>query len=141
MAADAMGLMAFYPQIKWVHIAAISASGSLFALRGALVQARRPAWAMAAPVRYLSYSIDTVLLTAALMLLTILPGAMFANGWLTLKLALVVAYVVLGSFALKRGRTPRMRTTCFVAALLVFVTIIGIALVHHPLGWLLRWFV
>jgi uncharacterized membrane protein SirB2 len=135
-----MGLLAFYPQIKWVHIAAISASGSLFALRGALVQAGHPRWAMAAPVRYLSYGIDTVLLTAALMLLTILPGAMFANGWLTLKLVLVVAYVVLGSFALKRGRTPRMRTTCFVAALLVFVTIIGIALAHHPLGWLLRWF-
>jgi len=92
------------------------------------------------PVRWFSYAVDTALLTAALMLLTILPGAMFANGWLTLKLVLVVAYVVLGSFALKRGRTPRMRTTCFVAALLVFVTIIGIALAHHPLGWLLRWF-
>jgi uncharacterized membrane protein SirB2 len=135
-----MGLLAFYPQIKWVHIAAISASGSLFALRGALVQARRPTWAMAAPVRYLSYSIDTVLLTAALMLLTILPGAMFANGWLTTKLVLVLVYVVLGTFALKRGRTARVRLACYSAALLVFATIIGIAIAHHPLGWLLRWF-
>jgi len=131
-----MGLMAFYPQIKWVHVAAISASGSLFALRGALVQAGRPGWAMAAPVRYLSYTIDTVLLTAALMLLTILPGAMFANGWLAVKLVLVGVYVVLGTFALKRGRMPRQRATCFIAALLVFATIIGIALAHHPLGWL-----
>jgi len=135
-----LGLMAFYPQIKWVHVAAVSASGSLFALRGTLVQAGHPRWAMAAPVRYLSYSVDTVLLTAALMLLTILPRAMFANGWLTVKLALVVVYVVLGTFALRRGRTPRVRATCFIAALLVFVTIIGIALAHHPLGWLLRWF-
>ena len=137
---DAMGLMAFYPQIKWVHIAAVSTSGSLFALRGALVQARRPRWAMAAPLRYLSYTIDTVLLTAALMLLTMLPGAMFANGWLTTKLALVVAYVALGTFALKRGRTPRARAACYTAALLVFATIIGIAIAHHPLGWLMRWF-
>ena len=136
---EQLGLMAFYPQIKWVHVAAVCASGALFTLRGALVQANRQRWAMAAPVRYLSYSIDTVLLTAALMLLTILPGAMFANGWLTLKLVLVVVYVVLGTLALKRGRTPRMRASCFVAALLVFVTIIGIALAHHPLGWLLRW--
>ena len=67
---------------------------------------------MAAPLRYLSYSIDTVLLTAALMLLTILPGAMFANGWLATKLVLLVAYVVLGSFALKRGRTPRRAPGC-----------------------------
>ena len=137
--SEAAGLIAFYPQIKWVHIAAVCASGSLFALRGALVQAGIPRWAMTAPVRYLSYTIDTILLTAALMLLTILPGAMFANGWLTAKLVLVVVYVGLGTFALKRGRTPRMRTTCFVAALLVFATIIGIALAHHPLGWLLRW--
>ena len=137
--SEAAGLIAFYPQIKWVHIAAVCASGSLFALRGALVQAGIPRWAMTAPVRYLSYTIDTILLTAALMLLTILPGAMFANGWLTAKLVLVVVYVGLGTFALKRGRTPRMRTICFVAALLVFATIIGIALAHHPLGWLLRW--
>jgi len=133
------GMLGFHPQILFVHILAISLSGSLFALRGLgmLAGAR---WPQAAPVRYLSYSIDTVLLTAALMLLTILPRAMFANGWLTVKLVLVVAYVVLGSFALKRGRTPRIRTTCFVAALLVFAAIIGIALAHHPLGWLLRWF-
>jgi uncharacterized membrane protein SirB2 len=137
---DAIGLMAFYPQIKWVHIAAVTASGSLFAARGLLVQTNRPRWAMAAPVRYLSYSIDTVLLTAALMLLTLLPGAMFANGWLNWKLALIVVYVVLGTYALKRGRTPRVRTIAFVAALLVFFAIIGIALAHHPLGWLLRWF-
>ena len=137
--SDAGSLMVFYPQIKWVHIAAVSASGSLFALRGALVQAGRTHWAMAAPVRYLSYTVDTLLLTAALMLLTILPGAMFANGWLTTKLVLVVAYVVFGTFALRRGRTPRMRAACYLAALLVFATIVGIALAHHPLGWLLRW--
>jgi len=131
-------LLAFYPQIKWVHVAAVCSSGTLFLLRGLLVQARWPAWAMAAPVRYLSYTVDTILLTAALMLLTILPHAMFANGWLTAKLVLVVVYVLLGSFALKRGRTPRVRLACYVAALLVFATIIGIALAHHPLGWLLR---
>jgi uncharacterized membrane protein SirB2 len=135
---DGVGLMAFYPQIKWVHIAAISASGSLFAVRGALVQAGRTRWAMAAPVRYLSYGIDTVLLTAALMLLTILPGAMFANGWLTTKLALVAVYVVLGTLALRRGRTARVRLTCYLAALLAFASVIGIAIAHHPLGWFAR---
>lgn len=136
--SDAIGLMAFYPQIKWAHVATVVASGSLFALRGLLVQAGRPRRAMAAPVRYLSYSIDTLLLTTALMLLTMLPGAMFANGWLTVKLVLVVVYVVFGMFALKRGKTPRVRSTSFVAALLVFFAIIGIALAHHPMGWLLR---
>lgn len=132
-------MIEFYAQIKWVHIAAVLASGSLFLLRGLLVQAGRPTFAMAAPVRYLSYSIDTTLLTAALMLVTILPGAMFANGWLTTKLILIVAYVVLGTVALKRGRTPRVRTVCYVLALLVFGFVLSIARTHQPLGALSRW--
>ena len=131
-----MSMMVFYPQIKTVHIAAVVCSGSLFFLRGALVQAGRSTWAMVAPLRYLSYGIDTVLLTAALMLLTILPGAVFANGWLTAKLILLVAYVVLGSFALKRGRTPRARQLFFAAATLTYFVMFGIARAHHPLGWL-----
>lgn len=129
--------MAFYPQIKWVHVAAVLCSGAIFLLRGMLVQAGKQQLALAAPVRYLSYSIDTILLTAALMLLTMLPGAMFANHWLTVKLVLIVVYVGLGTFALKRGRTPRVRLNCYLAALLTYATIIGIALAHNPRGWLL----
>jgi uncharacterized membrane protein SirB2 len=132
-------MIEFYRQIFWVHVAAVIASGSLFAVRGVLVQAGSR-WGMAAPIRYLSYSVDTVLLTAALMLVTILPRAMFANGWLATKLALLVAYVVLGSFALKRGRTPRVRRASYLAALAVFATMLGIARAHHPLGWFQLWF-
>jgi len=129
----------FYPQIRAIHILAVTLSGSLFALRGLGVLAGAR-WPRFAPVRYLSYTIDTVLLTAALMLVTILPAAVFANHWLTVKLVLVVVYVVLGVFALRRGRTPRARAICYAAALLVFGTIVGIARMHHPLGWLLPWF-
>lgn len=125
---------AFYPQIKWAHVACVLASGALFLLRGLLVQAGRPWLAMAAPVRWLSYSIDSALLTAALMLLTILPGAMFANGWLTAKLVLLVAYVALGTFALRRGRTARTRAICYVLALAVYAFMLTIARSHHPLG-------
>lgn len=31
-------MLEFYPQIKWLHIACVLASGSLFALRGLLTQ-------------------------------------------------------------------------------------------------------
>jgi uncharacterized membrane protein SirB2 len=126
-------MLEFYPQIKAVHIAAVIASGSLFALRGAAVQFGAK-WAMAAPLRYLSYSIDTVLLTAALMLATVLHQLPFVQGWLTAKVLLLVCYVVLGTFALKRGRTRVVRTTCWIAALLVYLFIVSIARAHHPLG-------
>lgn len=132
-------MIEFYPQIKAVHIACVMASGALFALRGLLVQAGQQRWALAAPLRYLSYTIDCVLLTAALMLLTILPHAMFANGWLWAKLTLVVSYIILGSLALKRGRTARTRLLCYLLALLAYGLAYHIARSHHPLGALASW--
>jgi len=130
-------MLAFYPQIKAVHVAAVLLSGVVFVARGMLVQAGRERWAMCGPARYASYGIDTVLLTAAFMLVTILPGALFANHWLTFKLALLVVYVTAGSLALKRARTHRARMFFFVGALTVYAIMIGIARAHHPLGWLL----
>ncbi len=126
-------MIEFYPYIKLLHVGAVIASGSLFLLRGLAVQSGMT-WAMAAPVRYLSYSIDIVLLTAALMLLAVLPAAVFANGWLWLKLTLLVVYVGLGTFALKRGRTPAIRLVCFLGALAVFACMYMIARTHDPLG-------
>ncbi|MGV8930947.1 MAG: SirB2 family protein [Luteimonas sp.] len=131
-----MSLMVFYPQIKDVHIACALASGALFALRGgaALLGAR---WPLSLPLRWLSYTIDTSLLTAALMLLTMLPWAIFGNGWLTVKLLLLVVYVALGVFAMRRGRTRRTRAICYFAALAVFATVYSIARAHNPWGWML----
>lgn len=126
-------MIAFYPEIKLVHIVAVLASGGLFFLRG-LVLHLGGRWAMAAPLRYLSYTIDTVLLTAALMLATILHQYPFVHGWLTMKVVLLIVYVVLGTYALKRGQTQRTRVLCWIAALIVYAFIISVARAHHPAG-------
>jgi len=116
-----------------VHVAAVIASGGLFALRGAGVLAGA-SWPMFAPLRYLSYTIDTVLLTAALMLATILHQVPFVHGWLTVKVLLLVVYIVLGTLALKRARTRKARAWCLAAALLVYLFIASVARTHNPLG-------
>lgn len=128
-------MIEFYPQIKQFHVFVALLSGTLFALRGAFALAGAR-WPMALPVKWLSYAVDTALLTAALMLLTILPWAMFGNGWLLAKLALIVAYVALGVFAMRGGRTRRGRAVSYVLALLAFGAIYGIARAHHPMGFL-----
>jgi uncharacterized membrane protein SirB2 len=128
-------MLSWYAQVKAVHVAAVLASGLVFLARGLLVQAGRGDVAMLPRVRYASYAIDTVLLVAALLLVAMLPGALFANHWLTVKLVLLVTYIVLGSLALKRAPTPRVRTAAFVAAILAYAAMIGIARAHHPLGW------
>lgn len=126
----------FYPQIRHVHIAAVTASGALFFLRGLALNMFGQSWAMAAPLRWTSYAIDTVLLTAALMLMSIVQQYPFADHWLTVKVLLLVVYVVLGSFALKRGRTRGVRISFWLAASGVFLFIVSVARAHHPLGGL-----
>jgi uncharacterized membrane protein SirB2 len=126
-------MIEFYPQIKFVHVIAVIASGSLFALRAVLLQIV-PGWARAAPVRYLSYSIDTVLLTAALMLMTVLHQYPIVHSWLTVKIALIVVYIVLGSWALKRARGRGSQVAFAAAALLVFGFVVSIARTHSPWG-------
>jgi uncharacterized membrane protein SirB2 len=103
-------IIEFYSEIRLIHIVLAISTGVLFTLRGLLVQAGRAALANHVVVRYLSYTIDT---------------------------ALLAAYVVLGSLALKRAPTPASRLACFVGALAAYGLMIGIARSHDPRGWLL----
>jgi uncharacterized membrane protein SirB2 len=85
-------------------------------------------------LKYLSYLIDTTLLTAAVLLTLILHQYPFVQSWLTAKVLLLVVYIVLGVFALRRGRSRASRAVYFVAALAVFLFIVSIAIAHDPRG-------
>ena len=127
-------MIEFYVEIRQVHIAAVFASGILFALRGLAMIGGWPRVARAAPVRYLSYTIDSILLTAALMLMTIVRQYPFVQAWLTVKALLLVVYIVLGFFALSAERTRVSRTGLWLAALALYIFIISIARTRNPLG-------
>ncbi len=126
----------FYFTIKHVHLWAVTLSLSLFAVRAGLMLADSPAqrWK---PFLVLPHAIDTVLLTSALLLTTIVRQFPFVNGWLTAKVCGLVVYVVLGSIALKRGRTPRARRLALAGAALSAAFIVSTALHHdpNPLHW------
>ena len=126
-------MLEFYPQIKQAHVMLALLSGTVFSVRG-LAALMNGEWQRRLPVKLLSYAIDISLLTAALMLLTILPWTIFGNGWLLMKLILLVVYVTLGIYTLRLARSPRSRAICYVLALLVFGWMVTIARAHHPLG-------
>jgi uncharacterized membrane protein SirB2 len=128
-------LRSLYPLLKPAHVALVGLSGALFAARGAAVLARA-AWPMRAPVRHLSVGIDVLLLAAGTTLWAVLGLNPARDGWLGLKLGLLLVYIVVGSVALKRGRTVRRRAAAYAAALALYLFIVGIALAHHPLGLL-----
>jgi uncharacterized membrane protein SirB2 len=123
----------FYLQIRLAHVLLVCCSGALFAVRGfaSLVGA---SWPHHIALRWLSYTIDTCLLTAALMLVTILHQYPFVQSWLTMKVLLLVAYVVLGTHALRLARTRRIRIVSYIAALIVYLFIASVAWWHDPRG-------
>jgi len=130
-----MTLAEWYPQVRWTHISLVLTSGALFAARGVGVL-MGASWAMQPAVRRLSATIDTGLLSAALLLLHILQLNPFAVPWLSTKIGLLLLYIVLGTLALKRAPTPRARLLFFVASLACYGFMLSVALAHHPLGFL-----
>ena len=125
--------MEMYPMVLWAHRALVFTSGTLFVVRGISVL-RGAAWPMTLALRRTSVLIDSALLGAAVMLLYILQLNPFAVGWLTTKIVLLLFYIVLGTFALKRARTAGVRLACFLAAVLCLGFMVTVALAHHPLG-------
>lgn len=118
-----------------LHVGCAIVSITLFALRGALMLARSP-WLESAWLRYTPHVVDTLLLTGALWLVHLTHRAPFAEPWLVAKILGLVAYAVLGSVALRRGRTLPIRGAAFIAATLVVAWIVSVALSRHPAGYL-----
>jgi uncharacterized membrane protein SirB2 len=122
-----------YPPLKATHVGLVLASGALFVVRGAAVLAGRP-WAMARPLRLTSYTIDTGLLVAGILLAVMLAMSPSGTPWLAVKLALLPVYIVIGSMALKRARSAR--AAWYAAAVVVYLFMISVARQHDPLGFL-----
>lgn len=123
-----------YSILKLVHVGAVVLSGAGFALRFGLAAAGRlpsARWVRVAP-----HVVDTVLLASALSLAWIGGFRPLEVPWLEAKLAGLIVYIVAGTVALKRGRTPRVRGAAFAAALVTFAYIVSVALTKDPLGLL-----
>ena len=73
-------------------------------------------------------------LTAALMLMTILQQYPFVQGWLTVKVVMLVAYVALGIVAFHAAVKPAVRRGAWIAGLAVYAFIISVARAHDPWG-------
>lgn len=131
---DGMTLLAWYPELKALHITVVLLSGALFALRG-LAMLRGQRWGMARPVRLGSYAIDTLLLAAGLAMWWLLSLNPLRETWLGAKLLLLLLYIVLGSLALKRARSRAGRVAALVAALACYAWMLSVARAHHPLGF------
>lgn len=123
-----------YLTLKSLHVGCVAVSYALFLLRGI--------WMMRCPerlqlrwVRTLPHVVDTALLGSAVAMALMIRQYPFVAGWLTAKLLALPLYIVLGSIALKRGRTRKLRIAAWFAAQAVFLYIVAVALTRNPLPW------
>lgn len=120
-----------YVLLKHLHLTTIALTLALFLLRGVWMMADSPRlqtrW-----VRIVPHINDTLLLASGIGLAVLLQQYPLVHGWLTAKFFALIAYIVLGTFALKRGKTRSQRIAAWVAALLVFAYMAAVAVAHDP---------
>lgn len=124
-----------YILVKYVHVVSVVLSVTGFFLRGLLIIRASPLM-NARWIKVLPHINDTILLAAAVSLAVMSGQYPFVVGWVTAKVLGVIAYIILGSLALRAGSTRRMRIVCWLAALAVFGWIVSVALTRQPAGFL-----
>ena len=121
-----------YLALKSIHVGCVITSYALFVLRGVWMMRGSPLLDLRL-VRVVPHVVDTLLLVSAILLAVALRQYPFVNsGWLTAKVIGLVAYIALGTIALKRGRTLKVRILAWIAAQLVFFYIVTVAVHHNP---------
>ncbi|HEX6298569.1 MAG TPA: SirB2 family protein [Burkholderiales bacterium] len=124
--------MSLYLFVKYVHVGCVLLSLAGFAARGALMLRGSPLL-QARFVRVAPHVVDTLLLASALWLAWMMQQYPFVHGWLTAKVLGLLAYIILGSIALRRGHTRAVRLAALAGALLAAGYVVAVALTKNPL--------
>lgn len=115
-----------YALFRGLHVVAVHVTLVLFLLRGFWMLKDSPrlgdSW-----VRVVPHVNDTVLLGAAVSMLFMGGLNPLAQPWLLAKILGLLAYIGLGTVALKRGKTRAVRVKALIAALGVFGYIVAVA--------------
>src|SRR5487761_2099102 len=116
-----------YLVLKTIHMTAVALSVTGFFGRGigALAGAR---WVRSRLAKTLPHVVDSVLLLSAIALAWQLRLDPLTTPWLMAKIIGLLAYIVLGMFALRPGRPWPVRATAWVLALLTFAYIVSVAI-------------
>jgi uncharacterized membrane protein SirB2 len=122
-----------YAILKAVHVASAALSIAGFAARGVLML-RDSLWLESKFARIVPHAVDTVLLGSAIALAWMSGQYPFAQDWLTAKGLALIVYIVLGSIALRRGRSKAVRAVAFALALGVVLYLLSVAITRNARG-------
>ncbi len=125
-----------YLTLKSIHIFCVLLTFLSFFIRGIWMIQNHPRlqqrW-----VKIVPHLIDSVLLLSGISLVFTIHQYPFINHWLTAKLLALLLYIILGSIALKRGKTKTIRLTAWISALGTFLYMVTVAITRivNPLIW------
>ncbi|MER2552000.1 MAG: SirB2 family protein [Thauera sp.] len=124
-----------YYLVKNLHVTCVVLSATGFLLRGSWMITGNPLLRHRL-TRVLPHIIDSTLLLSAITLAVMIEQYPFSAGWVTAKVVGLLAYILLGTLALKRGRTRQVRLVALAAAILVYAWIVSVALTKDIAGYL-----
>ncbi len=124
-----------YIKIKLLHTVLATLSIAGFVLRGYWMLRDSP-WLEHRMTRTLPHVNDTLFFLAGAWMVWLLAVNPFTQPWLITKFVGLGVYVLLGTVALRRGKTRETRTVALVGAIAVYAYVVGVALSKSPLGWL-----
>jgi uncharacterized membrane protein SirB2 len=123
-----------FPILRAIHMSCAALSITGFVLRWIwMLNDSRLLNARASKI--VPHIVDTLLLLSAIALVAIV-GFQANAAWISTKILSLIVYIVLGTFALKRGRSKGTRTVTGILAIIVFAFIASVARTHDPLGFL-----
>ena len=124
-----------YLFLKYVHLAFAVTTISGFVLRGFWMLSESDRLSQRA-TRIAPHVIDALFLLTGIAMVYLLSLPVLQTPWLLAKLIALLAYIILGAVALRRGPTLQIRLIAFVGALSAFAYVVGAALSKSPLSWL-----
>ena len=125
-----------YLVLKSIHVLAGATTISGFLLRGYWMLTGSEKLQHRA-TRIVPHVVDTVFLLSGIAMVWMLHLDPFTQPWLIAKFTGLIAYIVLGTIAIKRGKTLQVRMIALVGAVSVFAYIAGVALTKSPFSWLM----
>ena len=120
--------------LKTIHMccALISFTGFLFRSYLMVIDSK---WLNHKFILVTPHLVDTVFLLSGFSMAFVLNIGLFAQGWLTMKIALLMFYLLFVGIALSRGRTKLLRIASFFLAVFTFVYLVGIAVNKTASSW------
>ena len=123
-----------YLTIKTIHMTCAMLSLTGFLLRSYLMIIGSPLLKQRISL-VLPHLIDSVFLLSGFIMAFMVNFGLFNQPWLSMKVLMLMFYLLFVGLTLSRGKTRSIRVLCFFLALGSFAYIVGIAINKTPLSW------